>query len=61
PFKNFTWIAGLRLLLFGASLAARTVGWLWHIPALVAAGAVIGFEETLQTSIASYAFKEAGD
>lgn len=61
PRKNFTWVAGLRLVLFGASLAAAAAGWLWHIPALVAAGLIIGFEETLETSIAAHALKEAGE
>ncbi|MGD9933865.1 MAG: hypothetical protein AB7T37_09100 [Dehalococcoidia bacterium] len=61
PRKNFTWVAGLRSLLFGASLAVAAAGWLWHIPALVAAGLVIGFEETLETSIAAYALKESGE
>ena len=61
PRKNLTWMRGFRLALFGASLAAVAAGWLWHIPALVAAGLVIGFEETLETSICTYALSRAED
>jgi hypothetical protein len=61
PRKNLTWIRGFRLSLFGASLAAVAAGWAWHIPALVAAGLVIGFEETLETSIVAHALKQSGE
>lgn len=59
--KNQTWVGGLRFLLFGTSLAVAAAGWLWHLPALVAAGLVIGFEETLETSIAAHALQESGE
>ena len=61
PRKNLTWMRGFRLCLFGASLAAVAAGWAWHIPALVAAGLVIGFEETLETTIVAYALKRSGE
>lgn len=59
--KNRIWVGGLRSFLFGASLAAAATGWLWHVPALVAAGLVIGFEETLETSIAAHALAQSGE
>lgn len=59
--RNLTWMRGFRMALFGGSLAAAAAGWLWHIPALVAAGLVIGFEETLETSICAWALKQSGD
>ena len=61
PRKNLTWMRGFRMALFGGSLAAIAAGWLWHMPALVAAGLVIGFEETLETSICTYALKQSGE
>ena len=59
--RNYAWIRGFRMALFGGSLMAAAAGWLWHIPALVAAGLVIGFEETLETSICASALKQSGD
>jgi hypothetical protein len=61
PRKNYTWMSGFRLALFGGSLAAVGAGWLWDIPALAVAGLAIGFEETIETSICAHALKEAGD
>jgi hypothetical protein len=61
PGKNYTWIRGFRMALFGGSLAAVGAGWLWDIPALAVAGLAIGFEETLETSICAYALKQSGD
>src|SRR5687768_12335727 len=58
PGKNLVYIRGFRLLLFGASLAVAGAGWLWQIPALVAAGLVIGFEETLETTIVASALRQ---
>ena len=49
---------GLRLTLLGVTLAAVAAGWLWQWPVMVAAGLVIGFEETLETSIAAWALNE---
>ena len=59
--KNRTWVGGLRFFLFGTSLAVAAAGWLWHLQALVAAGLVNGFEETLETSIADHALQENGE
>jgi hypothetical protein len=55
PFKNLVAIRGLRLVLLGLSVAAVAAGWVLHWPAMVAAGACIGFEETLETSIVAWA------
>lgn len=57
PGKNLTTMRGLRLALFGLALAVAAVGWAFHVPVMVAAGLVIGFEETLETSIAASALK----
>jgi hypothetical protein len=61
PRRTWTWVRGMRLFLFGTSLAVAAAGWMWHIPALVAAGLVIGFEETLETSIVVSALRQSGD
>ena len=58
PGKNLLAMRGLRLTLLGVSLAAVAAGWLWQWPVKVAAGLVIGFEETLETSIAAWALNE---
>ncbi len=58
PRKNLTIVRGMRMFLLGASLAAVGAGWLWHLPILIAAGLVIGFEETLETSIAAWALRQ---
>jgi hypothetical protein len=58
PGKNLTWMRGFRLTLLGSSLVSVAAGWLWQQPFFVAAGAVIGFEETLETSIAAWALKQ---
>ena len=58
PGKNLVAMRGLRLALLGLSVASVAAGWMWHLPAFVAAGMVIGFEETLETSIATSALAE---
>lgn len=58
PGRNLQLIRSMRFALGGASLAAIGAGWLWHLPVLIAAGAVIGFEETIETSIAASALAD---
>lgn len=58
PGKTLSTMEWMRLVLGGASLIVIGAGWMWHIPVLIAAGAVIGFEETIETSIAAAALKE---
>jgi hypothetical protein len=58
PGKNLATMRGMRLMLFGSSVAVAAAGWLWQVPALVAAGLVIGFEETVETSIVVYALRK---
>lgn len=55
PGKNLLSMRGLRLVLLGLSIVAVGAGWYLHWPAMVAAGFVIGFEETIETSIAAWA------
>jgi len=57
PGKNLTWMRGFRYTLFVGSLAAVAAGWLWDIPALAVAGLAIGFEETIESSIAVWALR----
>jgi hypothetical protein len=56
--KNLLSVRGLRLALLGLSIAAVGTGWWLQWPAMVAAGLVIGFEETLETSIAAWALEQ---
>ncbi|MGE5596103.1 MAG: hypothetical protein ACM3S1_08725 [Hyphomicrobiales bacterium] len=58
PGKTLKTMEWMRLVLGGGSLIAIGAGWWFHVPFLVAAGAVIGFEETIETSIAASALKE---
>lgn len=55
PGKNLALVEAFRLVLGGGALLAIGAGWLWQVPFLVAAGLVIGFEETIETSIAAFA------
>jgi hypothetical protein len=55
PRRNLPLLQAFRLLLGGGSLVAVGAGWYLQQPVLVAAGLVIGFEETLETSIAAWA------
>ena len=56
--RNLTLMRGMRFFLAGAALVAIGAGWLWHLPILIAAGAIIGFEETIETSIAAHALAD---
>lgn len=58
PGKNLTWMRGFRKSVQGLALVALAAGWAWHVPAIVAAALVIGFEETLETSIAIWALRQ---
>lgn len=53
--RNLTLMRGMRFFLAGGALVAIGAGWLWQLPVLIAAGAIIGFEETIETSIAAHA------
>lgn len=57
PGKNLRTVRAMRAFLQGVSLAAIALGWWLHWPMLVAAGLIIGFEETLETSMVTWAFK----
>jgi len=61
PGKNLALIQAFRLVLGGGALLAIGAGWLWHMPLLVAMGLLIGFEETIETSIAVYALAREKD
>lgn len=45
----------------GFSLVAVGAGWLVQWPVMVAAGLVVGFEETIETSIAAWALKQEAE
>lgn len=55
--KTLTTVRAMRAMLQGISVAAISLGWWLHWPVLVAAGAIVGFEETIETSIACWALK----
>ena len=56
--KNLLSMRGLRMALLGLSVIAVGAGWWLQWPAMVAAGLVFGFEETLETSIAAWALDQ---
>ncbi len=59
--KNLKTILGMRRMLLGFSLVAVGVGWLLQWPVMVAAGLVVGLEETIETSIAAWALKQEAE
>lgn len=56
--KNLRTMRAMRMMLQGISVAAIGLGWWFHWPVMVAAGAIVGFEETVETSIAAWALKQ---
>jgi len=56
--KNLLTVRGMRMMLGGLSLAAIGAGWVLQWPAMVAAGVVIGIEETIETSIVVWALRQ---
>lgn len=59
--KNYGWLRAMRQMLQGLSLVAIGLGWAWQMPVMIAAGAIIGFEETIETSIAAWALKQEAE
>jgi hypothetical protein len=59
--KNYSWLRAMRQMLQGLSLVAIGLGWTWQMPVMIAAGAIIGFEETIETSIAAWALKQEAE
>jgi hypothetical protein len=59
--KNYGWLRAMRQMLQGLSLVAIGLGWAWQVPGMIAAGAIIGFEETIETSIAAWALKQEAE
>ncbi len=59
--KNHSWLRAMRQMIQGMSVLAIGLGWALQLPVAIAAGAIFGFEETIETSIATWALKqEAG-
>lgn len=59
--KNHGWVRAMRQMIQGMSLLAIGLGWAWQLPVMMVAGAVFGFEETIETSIATWALKQEAD
>lgn len=55
---NVRRVRAMRAGLLGGSLLVAALGWALHLPVLVALGAIVGFEETLETSIMTWALKQ---
>lgn len=58
PGKNLALMQSMRFVLAGGALLLIAAGWQFHIPVLIAIGALVGFEETIETSIAAHALAE---
>jgi len=58
PGKNLALMQSMRFVLAGGALLLIAAGWQFHVPVLIAIGALIGFEETIETSIAACALAE---
>jgi hypothetical protein len=59
--KNHRWLRAMRQMIQGISLLAIGLGWAWQLPVMIAAGAIFGFEETIETSIATWALKQEAE
>ena len=59
--KNYGWLRAMRQMIQGMSLLAIGLGWFWQLPVMIAAGAIFGFEETIETSIATWALKQEAE
>ena len=59
--RNHRWLRAMRQMIQGMSLLAIGLGWAWQLPVMIAAGAIFGFEETIETSIATWALKQEAD
>lgn len=59
--KNHSWVRAMRQMLQGFALLAIGLGWMWQLPVMIAAGAIFGFEETIETSIATWALKQEAE
>jgi hypothetical protein len=57
PGKNLAWMRGFRLTVGGLALAGLAAGWVWQWPVLVAIAFCIGFEELIESSIATWALR----
>ncbi len=58
PDGNLLWMRTFRAVVFGLSAVMVGVGLWGGWPVLIALGLVIGFEETIETSIAIWALKQ---
>jgi hypothetical protein len=59
--RNHTWLRAMRQMLQGIALLSIGLGWAWQVPVMIAAGAIFGFEETIETSIVTWALKQEAD
>jgi hypothetical protein len=59
--KNHGWLRAMRQMIQGLSLLAIGLGWAFQWPVAIAAGAIFGFEETIETSIATWALKQEAE
>ena len=61
PGRNWNWIRAMRRMLQGLAVIAIGLGWLWQLPVMIAAGAIFGLEETIETSIVTWALKQEAE
>lgn len=59
--KNHSWLRAMRQMIQGMALLSVGAGWAWQVPVMIAAGAIFGFEETIETSIAAWALKQEAE
>ncbi len=59
--RNWDWIRAMRRMLQGFAVLSIGLGWFWQLPVMIAAGAIFGFEETLETSIVTWALKQEAE
>ncbi|MGE3075741.1 MAG: hypothetical protein AB7N24_18645 [Dehalococcoidia bacterium] len=59
--RNWAWLRAMRQTLQGFAVLAIGVGWLCQLPVMIAAGAIFGLEETIETSIATWALKQEAE
>ena len=59
--RNYGWLRAMRQMIQGISLLAIGLGWWFQWPVAIAAGAIFFFEETIETSIATWALKQEAE
>jgi hypothetical protein len=59
--RNWSWVRAMRRMLQGLAVLSIGLGWFWQLPVMIAAGVIFGLEETIETSIVTWALKQEAE